>query len=134
MAFPVILVVTGGAEVGRASLEVGYPAGPFAFLTAVPSGAAAAAGAGVSSSVRDSGAAGEKVVALEVTAPAPFPQGTLLNLQFQVAHDIALDQEFRIRNLARSAAGLDGKPVETFGIDGSITILAPVAACFFYMH
>ena len=77
---------------------------------------------------------GEKILQLEVSAPGAMPQGTLVYLSFEIGHDIEPDTEIRMKNLKQSAQAVDGKALDTYGIDGSITVLTPAAPCFFYMH
>ena len=44
------------------------------------------------------------------------------------------DKPIKLKNVKQSAQTVDGQTLDTYGIDGSITVMLPAAPCFFYMH
>lgn len=58
---------------------------------------------------------------------------TLNKLKFCPKH-VRLNTELKVKNVKRSAQTINGQLSEAYPIDGSITALAPMTACFFYMH
>ena len=134
VAMPVTLVTNSEeTKVERVTLQMSFPAKGLTFREATKGTALLSIDASIDAEVKDS-ENGEKILQLEVSAPGAMPQGTLVYLSFEIGHDIEPDTEIRMKNLKQSAQAVDGKALDTYGIDGSITVLTPAAPCFFYMH
>ncbi|MBI2822230.1 MAG: hypothetical protein HYX74_08400 [Acidobacteria bacterium] len=132
-SLPVMLITAGDARVARITLEVAFPSKKLSFLEASNGSAAESADAILETEVRDT-ENGEKRIQIQISAPRAIPQGGLVSLVFQTAHDAELESEIKVRNLNQTAQSVDGQEIEAYGIDGSITLLAPATPCFFYMH
>lgn len=133
VSLPLTLVTSGEPQVTRVSVEVSFPSRLFTFVEVSNGAAADSAGVEISIQSRDAEDE-EKILQIDVAASAPIPQGVLLNVVLEVAQHVRLDSDIRVKNLKQTALSADGQPLETYGIDGSITVLSPVSACFFYMH
>ena len=120
-------------KVSRISMEVSFPATPLIFREAAKGSALESFEAKIQTAIKDA-ENGDKVLQLDVSAPQALPQGTLVNLSFEISQGAKPDVEIKLKNLKPAAIGTDGKPLDTYGIDGSITVMPPAAACFFYMH
>ena len=133
VAMPLMLVTAEDPKVGKVSVELSFPSKRLSFQDVTKGGALESIDAKIQTEIRDS-EGGEKILQVEVSSPKPIPQGVLLNVNFQVGHGIELDAEVKLKNLKQSAQTVDGSTLDAYGIDGSVTVMAPVAACFFYMH
>ncbi len=164
VSFPVTLVTRNDPQVGKISLEVGYPSALISFVEATLGGGAEAAGAEVKAEVVESaesaGAGTEmgldesaesagsgteanpnepqdlelKTLRLEIAASSAIPQGLLVNLTFELSSEITLNHEIPLENLKQTAQSLDGQEIRARGLGGSISPIEPIPACFFYMH
>ncbi|MBI2822605.1 MAG: hypothetical protein HYX74_10300 [Acidobacteria bacterium] len=132
-SLPVTLITVGDAQVAKITLDAAFPSKALSFLEATKGTAAESADAILETEVRDR-EDGEKVVQIQISAPRAIPQGGLVTLVFQTAHDVELESEITVRNLNQTAQSIDGEEIEAYGIDGSITLLTPAIPCFFYMH
>ena len=130
---PLMLVTAEDPKVGKVSVELSFPSKQLSFQDVTKTAALESIDAKIQTEIRDS-EDGEKILQVEVFSPKPIPQGVLLNVNFQVGHGIELDAEVKLKNLRQSAQTVDGSALDAYGIDGSITVMAPLAACFFYMH
>ncbi len=149
VSFPITLVTRNDPQVGKISLEVGYPSALISFVEATLGGGAEAAGAEVKAEVVESAeSAGSeteanpnepqdlelKTLRLEIAASSAIPQGLLVNLTFELSEGITLNHEIPLENLKQTAQSLDGQEIRARGLGGSISPIEPIPACFFYMH
>ena len=130
---PVNLVATEDVQVGKISLTVSFPAKELSFVEAVRGPVAESADGQIESRLSD-GESGEKILEVDVTASKPMSQGGILDLMFEISEHGRLGDEIKVKNLRRSVQSMEGKPIDAYGIDGSITALSAITPCFFYMH
>lgn len=130
---PVIFVAGDGSKITRLSLQASYPSKELTFVEALPGPGPKSSGGSLEAGVSD-GAGEEKLLQIELVSVQPIPQGEIASITFEISKHVRMDKQITIRNLKRVAVGADGKPVEAYGVDGSITALTPMSACFFYMH
>jgi len=80
---------------------------------------------------------GEDVLRIELSSPSPFPQGELIELQFDLSQEALPNQEFSVKNLEQRVETLEGEVLKARGSDGLIIVAVfgeAIPACFFYMH
>jgi hypothetical protein len=81
--------------------------------------------------------AGENVLRIELSSSSPFPQGELIQLQFDLSQEAQPNQEFDVKNLGQRGETPQGEALEARGSDGLIIVAIfgeAIPACFFYMH
>ena len=133
---PMPLVLTGAEKspVAKLSIDVGFSSKLLSFVEAARAEGLEGTKADVKTEMRD-GEGEEKVLRVDIMSPEPISSGKLLTLVFEVSKGLEEDeQQIAVRSLRRSGQAADGQELEVLGVDGSITVLKPLPACFFYMH
>ncbi len=67
----------------------------------------------------------------------PFPQGELIELQFDLSQEALPNQEFSVKSLEQRVETPEGEVLEARGSDGLIIVAVlgeAIPACFFYTH
>ncbi len=80
---------------------------------------------------------GEDVLRVELSSSSPFPQGELIEIQFDVSQEALPNQEFSVKSLEQRVETPEGEVLESRGSDGLIIVAVlgeAIPACFFYMH
>jgi hypothetical protein len=131
---PVTLVTRNGPQVGSVSFEMAFPSAALSFTAVNLGSALEAEGAELNSELRDGEEGHRKILSVEVSSGQPMGQGLLVTLIFEVSQEIAINHEIQLENLSQSSKSLDGEDLSARGLDGSITSIEFIPACFFYMH
>ncbi len=149
VSVPIILVTRNEPQVAKISLEVAYPSELISFVEATLGSSAEAAGVEVKTQLVESAdSAGtemetgldepqdleRKILRLDLSASNVIPEGLLLNLTFEMSEEIAINHEIPLENLKQTAQSLDGQDIRARGLDGAISPIELIPACFFYMH
>ena len=132
---PVTLSAGHASRVGRIFLEVSFPRQFVSFNSVIQVAAAESFRLDIKTEVQEK--AGEDVLRIELSSPSPFPQGELIELQFDVSQEDLPNQEFNVKNLEQRVETLEGEVLEARGLDGLIIVAIfgeAIPACFFYMH
>ncbi len=132
---PVTLSTAHPSGVGRISFEVSFPKELLSFNSVLKTTAAKSLQLDITTDLQET--AGENVLRVEVSSPSPFPQGELIQLQFDVSQEAQPNQEFDVKNLGQRGETPQGEVLEASGSDGLIIVAIfgeAIPACFFYMH
>ena len=132
---PVTLSAAHPSEVGRIAFEVSFPKELLSFNSVLKTTAAESLQLDITTDLQET--AGENVLRVEVSSSSPFPQGELIQLQFDVSEEAQPNQEFSVKSLGQRAETPQGEVLEARGSDGLIIIAIfgeAIPACFFYMH
>ena len=132
---PVTLSAGHASRVGRIFLEVSFPRQFLSFNSATQVAAAEYLGIDIKTEVQEK--EGEDVLRIELSSPSPFPQGELIQLQFDVSQEALPNQEFSVKSLEQRLETPEGTVLEARGSDGLIIVAIfgeAIPACFFYMH
>jgi hypothetical protein len=77
----------------------------------------------------------ENILQVELSSSDPIPEGTLLELLFDVAPEAEPNDEYPLKNLAQRIETTQGEALEATGLEGFIIVVGDaVFGCFFYMH
>ena len=76
----------------------------------------------------------QQILCVDVSSTEAIGQGLLVMLTFEVSQEIAINHDIQLENLSQSSKTLDGGDLSARGLDGSITSIEFIPACFFYMH
>ena len=77
----------------------------------------------------------ENILQVELSSSEPIPEGTLLELLFDVAPEAEPNDEYPLKNLAQRIETTQGEALEATGLKGFIIVVGEaVFGCFFYMH
>jgi hypothetical protein len=129
--FPITLVTRNDPQVGSISLEVAFPSAGLSLTgAALPDGVEAE----LETQLRDEEGGERKILSLEITSTQPISQGVLVTVTFEIAQEMAINGEIQLENLSQSSKSLNGDELSARGLDGSITSIEFIPACFFYMH
>lgn len=132
---PVTLSAGRSGRVGRIFLEVSFPRQFLSFNSATQVATAESLGLDIKTEVQEK--EGEDVLRIELSSSNPFPQGELIQLQFDVSQEAQPNQEFSVKSLGPRVETPQGEVVEARGSDGLIIVAIfgeAIPACFFYMH
>lgn len=131
---PVTLVTRYDPQVGSVSFEVAFPAAVLSFKGAALGGAVKTEGAELNTQLRDGEDGERKILSVDISSTEAIGQGLLVMLTFEVSQEIAINHDIQLENLSQSSKSLDGGDLSARGLDGSITSIEFIPACFFYMH
>ena len=132
---PVTLSAGHASRVGRIFLEVSFPRQFVSFNSATQAEASESLRLVIKTEVQEKEE--EDVLRIELSSPSPFPQGELIELQFDVSQEALPNQEFNVKNLEQRVETLEGEVLKARGSDGLIIVAVfgeGIPACFFYMH
>jgi len=128
---PVTLSAGHASRVGRIFLEVSFPRQ----FSATQAAASESLRLVIKTEVQEKEE--EDVLRIELFSSSPFPQGELIELQFDVSQEALPNQEFNVKNLEQRVETLEGEVLKARGSDGLIIVAVfgeVIPACFFYMH
>ncbi len=123
------------SRVGRIFLEVSFPRQFVSFNSATQVAAAEALRLDIKTELQEK--EGEDVLRVELSSSSPFPQGELIEIQFDVSQEALPNQEFSVKSLEQRVETPEGEVLESRGSDGLIIVAVlgeAIPACFFYMH
>ncbi len=132
---PVTLSAGHASRVGRILLEISFPRQFVSFNSATQVAAAESLRLDIKTELQEK--EGEDVLRIELSSPSPFPQGELIELQFDLSQEALPNQEFSVKNLEQRVETLEGEVLKARGSDGLIIVAVfgeAIPACFFYMH
>jgi len=132
---PVTLSAGPASRVGRIFLEVSFPRQFLSFNSATQVAATESLRLDIKTEVQEK--EGEYVLQVELSSSSPFPQGELIELQFDVSQEALPNQEFSVKTLEHRVETPEGEVLEARGSDGLIIVAVlgeAIPACFFYMH
>jgi hypothetical protein len=132
---PVTLSAGPASKVGRIFLEVSFPSQFISFNSATQAAAAESLQFDIKTDLEKTD--GEHVLRIELSSSSPFPQGDLIELQFDVSQEALPNQEFSLKSLEQKVETPQGEVLEARGSDGLIIVAIfgeAIPACFFYMH
>ncbi len=132
---PVTLSAGHASRVGRILLEVSFSRQFLSFNSVTQAAASESLQLVIKTEVQEN--EGEDVLRVELSSPSPFPQGELIELQFDVSQEALPNQEFNVKNLEQRVETPEGEVLEARGSDGLIIVAVlgeAIPACFFYMH
>jgi len=132
---PVTLSGGHSSQVGKIFLEISYPRQFVSFNSATQVAAAQSLQLDIKTELQET--EGEDILRVELSSPSPFPQGELIELQFDVSQEAQPNQEFSVKSLEQRVETLEGEVLEARGLDGLIIVAIfgeAIPACFFYMH
>ena len=132
---PVTLSAGHASRVGRILLEISFPRQFVSFNSATQVAAAESLRLDIKTELQEK--EGEDVLRIELSSPSPFPQGELIELQFDLSQEALPNQEFSVKNLEQRVETLEGEVLKAGGSDGLIIVAVfgeVIPACFFYMH
>jgi len=131
---PVTLVTRNDPQVGSVSFEMAFPSAAISFTEATLGGTVKLEDTELDTELRDGEEGQRKILSVEVSSAQPIGQGVLVTLIFEVSQEIAINHEIQLENLSQSSQSLDGEVLRTRGLDGAITSIEFIPACFFYLH
>ena len=131
---PVTLVTRYDPRVGSVSFEVAFPAAVLSFKGTTLGGAVKTESAELNTQLRDGEDGERKILSVDISSSEAIGQGLLVMLTFEVSQEIAINHDIQLENLSQSSKSLDGGDLSARGLDGSITSIEFIPACFFYMH
>ncbi len=132
---PVTLSAGHSGRVGRIFLEVSFPRQFLSFNSALKTTTTESLQLDIKTELQETGE--EEVLRVELSSSNPFPQGELIQLQFDVSQEALPNQEFSVKSLGTRVETPQGELVEARGSDGLIIVAIfgeAIPACFFYMH
>lgn len=132
---PVTLSAGPASRVGRIFLEVSFPNQFVSFNSATQAAAAESLQLDIQTDLEKT--EGEDVLRIELSSSSPFPQGELIELQFDVSQEALPNQEFSVKSLGQRVETPQGEVLKARGSDGLIIVAIfgeAIPACFFYMH
>ncbi len=132
---PVTLSTAHPSGVGKISFEVSFPKELLSFNSVLKTTAAESLQLDITTDLQET--AGENVLRIELSSSSPFPQGELIQLQFDLSQEAQPNQEFDVKNLGQRGETPQGEALEARGSDGLIIVAifgGAIPACFFYMH
>ena len=132
---PVTLSAGHASRVGRILLEVSFSRQFVSFNSVTQAAAAESLQLDIKTEVQEKEE--EDVLRIELSSPSPFPQGALIELQFDVSQKALPNQEFSVKSLEQRVETPEGEVLEARGSDGLIIVAVlgeAIPACFFYMH
>jgi len=132
---PVTLSAGRPGRVGRIFLEVSFLRQFLSFNSALKTTTTESLQLDIKTELQETGE--EEVLRVELSSSNPFPQGELIQLQFDVSQEALPNQEFSVKSLGTRVETPQGELVEARGSDGLIIVAIfgeAIPACFFYMH
>ena len=129
---PLTLSVTTEGPV-HVTVEIAYPGSELKFIDVQPGSTAERAKAKVTAESKSASGAEQRVV-ITIEAKEPLTSGSLATINFGVTSEAKVGTEIAVKNVARTARNAKGEDFQTRGAEGLITLTAPPAPCFFYMH
>ncbi len=131
---PVTLVTRNDPQVGSVSFEMAFPAAVLSFKGAALGSVLKTEGAELNTELRDGEDGERKILSVDVSSTEAIGQGLLVTLTLEVSQEIAINHDIQLENLSQSSQSMDGGDLNARGLDGSITSIEFIPACFFYMH
>jgi len=112
---PVTLSAGRSGRVGRIFLEVSFPRQFLSFNSVLKTTTTESLQLDITTELQETGE--EEVLRVELSSSNPFPQGELIQLQFDVSQEAQPNQEFSVKSLGPRVETPQGEVVEARGSD-----------------